>query len=176
MQSPAYQMCVALLYSVCVCVCVRVRETLLLVAFHVGLCFVLTLYKQIHREALCTPEGLISPLWKAVVALICVFHARKHPDFSALLSQRESSHGRLSLLVDSCMPKGWLCFLLALEARAGMQIWWHSSDQVVVPLLFLLWSHFVQLFVSLSRGETGFCLLRKMSAKAHGSDCFGKGL
>lgn len=58
-------MCVALLYSVCVCV--RVRQTLLLVAFHVGLCFVLTLDKQIHRETLCTPEGLISPLWKAVV-------------------------------------------------------------------------------------------------------------
>lgn len=99
-------MCVALLYSVRVCVCVRVRETLLLVAFHVGLCFVLTLYKQIRRETLCTPEGLISPLWKAVVALKCSFHARKHPDFSALLSQRESSSGRLGLPVGSSVPRG----------------------------------------------------------------------
>lgn len=94
-------MCVALLYSVCVCVCVRVRETLLLVAFHVGLCSVLTLYKQIHRDTLCTPEGLISPVWKAVVALNCVFHARKHPDSSAL-SQRESSMA------------GWACLWAAL--------------------------------------------------------------
>lgn len=87
------------------------REILLLVAFHVGLCFVLTLYKQIHWETLCTgvlctPEGLISPLWKAVVALRCVFRARKHPDFSALLSQRESSSGRLGLPVGSCVPRG----------------------------------------------------------------------
>lgn len=151
-------MCVALLYSVCVCVYVCVRETLLLVAFHVGLCFVLTLYKQIHRETLGTPEGLISPLWKAVVALKCVFRARKHPNFSALLSQRESSSSRLGLPVGSCVPRGWLWCFLALEARAGMQIWWHSSDQVVAPLLFLLWSHFVQLFLSLSGVETGFCL------------------
>lgn len=53
-----------------------------------------------------------------------------------------------------------------------MQIWWHSSDQVVVPLLFLLWSHFVQLFLSLS-SRNRFLSLRKMSVKAHGSDCFG---
>lgn len=33
--------------------------------------------------------------------------------------------------------QGWLWYFLALEARAGMQIWWQSSDQVVVPLLFL---------------------------------------
>lgn len=115
-------MCVALLYSVCVCV--RVRETLLLVAFHVGLCFVLTLYKQIHWETLCTHEGLISSLWKAVVALKCIFCARKHPDFSALLSQRESSNGRLGLPVGSCVPrvavvfpgpggKGWHANLVA---------------------------------------------------------------
>lgn len=102
-------MCVALLYSVCMCV--RVRETLLLIAFHVGLCFVLTLYKCdslyfIHQETLCTPEGLISPMWKAVVALNCVFHARKHPDSSALLSQRESSSGRLGLPVGTCVPRG----------------------------------------------------------------------
>lgn len=88
------------------CVCVRVRETLLLVAFHVGLCFVLTLYKQIHWETLCTPEGLISPPWKAVVALKRVIRARKHPDFSALLSQRESSSGRLGLPVGSLCAQG----------------------------------------------------------------------
>lgn len=133
------------------------RETLLLVAFHVGLCFVLTLYKQIHQETLCTPEGLISPVWKAVVALNCVFHARKHPDSSALLSQRESSMAGRACLWAAVCPGGLWCFL-ALEARADMQIWWHSSDQVVVPLLFLLWSHFVQLFLSLSGVETVFCL------------------
>jgi len=42
-------MCVALLR-----VCVRVRETLLLVAFRVGLCLVLSLYKRIHWETLYT--------------------------------------------------------------------------------------------------------------------------
>lgn len=58
-----------------------------------------------------------------------------------------------------------------------MQICWHSSDQVVVPVLFLLRSHFVQLFLSLSGVDTGFYLKKKkMSAKAHGSDCFGKEL
>lgn len=55
----------------------------------------------------------------------------------------------------------WLWCFLALEARAGMQICWHSSDQVVVPVLFLLRSHFVQLFLSLSGVDTGFYLKKK---------------
>lgn len=90
-------MCVALLYSVrvCVCVCTCERNTS---ARCISCWFVFCsnfIQANTRWETLCTPEGLISPLWKDVVALKCVFRARKHPDSSALLSQRESSSGRL---------------------------------------------------------------------------------
>lgn len=153
--------CPALL---CVCVCIRVRETLLLVAFHVGLCFVLTLYKRIHRETLCPrPEGMrlrrVSPLWKAAVALKCFFLARNHPGFSALSSR-------------SPAVAGWACPRAAVCPGGGCgvsQPWKQGlacefGGAALVRVLCLccfsciVWSHFVQLFLSLTGGETGFCL------------------
>lgn len=41
---PACHVYIALLYCVCVCMCVREKEALALVAFHVSLCFGVTLY------------------------------------------------------------------------------------------------------------------------------------